>query len=149
MKINLGGGYIDIPGYLKLDKQPEWGGVRANVIADLEEGLPFPDRSIDVLNASHIFEHIRNFIPLMNECWRVLKDDGFMMVTVPAFPSDGAIAPPDHVRYFVQKTFHCLEKEFCPPDRKAWAVEVNVQFISPLFAEADTEAIFALMRPVR
>ena len=67
MKVNLGGGYIDIPGYLKLDKQAEWAGVRADVIADLEEGLPFPDRSIDVLNASHIFEHINNFIPLMNE----------------------------------------------------------------------------------
>lgn len=145
MKINLGGGRQRIPGYINIDKHPEY----ADVLADLEEGLPFPDKSVDVINASHIFEHIHNFENLMNECRRVLKDDGFLMAATPAFPSDGAIAPPGHVRYFIQKTFHCFKKDLCTIDREPWILEMNVEILGAFLKRGDCQQIFVLMRPDR
>ena len=115
IKVNLGAGKQSIPGYFGLDRNPEWAGVRADVVADLDAGLPFADRSLDVINACHVLEHIRNLIQLMNECWRVLNDDGFMMAAVPIFPSDAAVGPPDHVRFFTATTFMHFERVYCPP----------------------------------
>lgn len=151
MRVNLGGGHIRIPGYVQLDKQPEWRGVSADLVADLEEGLPFPDRSVDVINAAHIFEHINNFIPLMNECWRVLKDDGFMMVAVPVFPSVIAIAPPDHVRFFVPETFgYFLRSSKHPLAHKCWKLEINVEMKLPFRGkETRDPQLFFLMTPDR
>lgn len=135
---------------MKLDLDPEWEGIRTDVIADLEEGLPFPDRSLDVINAAHIFEHIYNFIPLMNECWRCLKDDGFMMVAVPVFPSDAAAGPPDHVRFFTQTTFMCFERAWCPPGRMPWIRECSVEMTGPFLGQGTSEPqLFTLMRPDR
>lgn len=151
MKLNLGGGHIRIPGYLQVDKQPEWGGVSADVVTDLEEGLPFPDQSVDVINAAHIFEHVKNFLPLMEECWRVLKDDGFMMVAVPVFPSEAAVAPPDHVRYFTAGTFEYFRKDNMHPfERKPWIIELKVEMNQPFLSgeEKDPQS-FLLMRPDR
>lgn len=146
MKLDLGGGKNEVPGYLNVDKYGEY----ADVVADLEYGLPFADRSIEVINASHFFEHINNFVELMNECWRVLKDDGFLMVAVPAFPCEGAVASPAHVRFFTQKTLHLFEDKAKSPgfERKHWVVEANVEL--PVFmVDKGDQQIFVLMRPDR
>lgn len=39
--------------------------------------FPFPDRSFDVVCCNHIYEHVPDSRTLMEEIWRVLKDDGF------------------------------------------------------------------------
>jgi len=151
VKLNLGGGHIRIPGYLQVDKQPEWLGVRADIVADLEEGLPFEDRSVDVINVAHVFEHINNFIPLMDECWRVLKDDGFMMVAVPVFPSVIAVSPPDHVRFFVPETFWYFWRSSKHPMRhKYWTSEMSIEMELPFRGKDSKDPqLFVLLRPDR
>lgn len=148
MKLDLGGGKNKIPGYINVDKYPEY----ADVIADLEEGLPLPDRSVDVINASHIFEHINNFVPLMNECWRVLKDDGFLMACVPTYPGRMAVNDPTHVRFFTPDTFaYFVTDLYCAPGTPRWIKEVSVEMSDPGPKEAlaDLTFVWILMRPDR
>lgn len=148
MKLDLGGGKNNIPGYVNVDKYPEY----ADVLVDLEEGLPFADRSIDVINSAHLFEHINNFIPLMNECWRVLKDDGFLMASVPLYPGKEAVNDPSHVRFFTVETWaYFTSDRFCIPGTKQWIMEVSVEMSAPGRTEvlADRRFGWFLMRPKR
>ena len=41
------------------------------------------DESIDVINATELFEHVKNPEKGLKECYRVLKKDGVMILSVP------------------------------------------------------------------
>jgi ubiquinone/menaquinone biosynthesis C-methylase UbiE len=45
--------------------------------------LPFADRSFDVIIASSVFEYLSNSLTSLRELRRVLRDDGFLICTVP------------------------------------------------------------------
>lgn len=47
--------------------------------------LKFPDNYFDVVTLFDVVEHIQNDRVALNECKRVLKKDGFLLLTVPAF----------------------------------------------------------------
>lgn len=57
----------------------------ADLYWDLRDGIPFPSQSIDMIYASHIFEHIPflGLCALIKECYRVLKPEGKLSVCVP------------------------------------------------------------------
>jgi SAM-dependent methyltransferase len=73
------------------------------------EKLPFPDQSLDSVSAFDVFEHIPRqifmpgegiiypFISLMNELYRVLKPNGLLLASIPAFPHPDAFKDPTHV----------------------------------------------------
>ncbi|MDQ6671173.1 MAG: methyltransferase domain-containing protein [Chloroflexota bacterium] len=52
---------------------------------DLRNGVPFPDRSFDVVYHSHVLEHIDYELAagFIQECYRVLKTNGILRVVVP------------------------------------------------------------------
>ena len=52
------------------------------VIGDIEN-LPFRDSCVDVVNARHIFEHLRNPFGALKECYRVLEKSGVLIISVP------------------------------------------------------------------
>jgi SAM-dependent methyltransferase len=83
----------------------------ADVVADLEDGLPFKNESVDVLYASHVMEHIHKFPELMQECYRVLKPRGLLHIKVPDAGCRAAIADPTHYRYFVPETFYHFDED--------------------------------------
>jgi len=57
-----------------------------NVInTNIEKGLPFKDKTFDVVFCSHVLEHIFSPHLLLLEIWRVLKDDGIIILYVPRF----------------------------------------------------------------
>ena len=51
--------------------------------ADLNESLPFKDRSFDVVFCSHTLEHVYSPLLLLKEFNRVLKDSGLVIIAVP------------------------------------------------------------------
>lgn len=107
LKIDLGGGRNPKEGFVCVDQIPE-----AEYQVDLESGsLPFDDGAVDEIYSSHTFEHIENIIPLMNECWRVLKDNGKLEIHVPDFRSMLAWQDPTHKRYWTSESmkFFCGE----------------------------------------
>ena len=55
MKVDIGGGLYPREGYTTIDQAD------ADIICNLDEGIPLPDNSVGVLNASHIIEHLRPY----------------------------------------------------------------------------------------
>ena len=81
------------------------------IVADLEEGLPFDDESVDLIYASHVFEHIRKFPELMQECHRVLKPRGVLSLKVPMGGCRAAMADPTHYWQFAPETWYHFDKD--------------------------------------
>jgi len=92
---------------------------------DLDDGLPFPDRSFDVVFAGEVIEHVLDVDFLIDEVNRVLKDKGFVVMTTPNLASLGRRlllllgknpvietswkkGSAGHVRYFVKNTLFDL-----------------------------------------
>ena len=95
-KINLGNGNRYLENYINIDKSKK---ANPDLVLDLEkDNIPYEDNSIDEVLATHILEHIQNIIPLMNECYRVLKEGGRMIIEVPQ--GLGQDCDPTHVRRF-------------------------------------------------
>ena len=101
--LNLGCG----PNYYDSDNNTKWINIdksksfRADEYLDFDDAnlkLPYDDETIDYIEAHHILEHIKNIIPLMNECYRILKKGGMMNIKVPQ--GIGTWADPTHVRAF-------------------------------------------------
>lgn len=100
MKINLGCGKIHKNGYVNVDWiEP------ADEVYDVTEGMPYDDGSVDLIEADNLFEHFDNdeFKEVMNECWRVLKQGGYLWIKSPDALNwfEGAFADPTHKRFFV------------------------------------------------
>jgi SAM-dependent methyltransferase len=112
-------------------------GSGVDVQADLAHGLPFADRSVDVIFAVHILEHLIDFLPLVDECHRVLRGDGVLHVLSPWWRYVNAVADPTHLRLLDVQTI----KGICnrPGSPLRWY---------PLHAGCDGASIFGDLMPL-
>lgn len=105
-RLNVGCGRNIIEGWLNLDVMPL---PSIDIVADLENcattPLPIESDSIDEFLLSHVIEHIRNPLPLMQELWRVAKPEARMVIRVPHGGSDDAWEDPTHVRAYFTNSF--------------------------------------------
>lgn len=99
MKIDLGGGFGCPEGYKSVDLK------NADIIADLDEGIPLPDNSVGVVRAWDILEHIQDKQKIMSEIHRVLCDGGWLLVGVPSTDGRGAFQDPTHVSFWNENSF--------------------------------------------
>ena len=67
--------------------------------------LPFKKDEFDMIIASHVLEHISNFVPLIKEMWRITKNKGLIKIKTPFYSSWGQFNDPTHVRSFTPFTF--------------------------------------------
>lgn len=100
MKVDIGGGLNPYPGYYTVDLRET-----ADLQADLNEGIPLPDNSVGVLNASHILEHLHDKHKIMSEIHRVLAHGGWAFIEVPSTDGRGAFQDPTHVSYWNENCF--------------------------------------------
>ncbi|MCK5282109.1 MAG: class I SAM-dependent methyltransferase [Nanoarchaeota archaeon] len=49
--------------------------------ADITKRLPFPDGSFNKIVCSLVISHVKKLVPIFKEMKRVLKDDGFIVIT--------------------------------------------------------------------
>jgi len=70
----------EYPNSIGVDINPDLG---ADVVCDVERGLPFKDNYADMITSSHFMEHVRDFGFLMREIHRVLKDGGKLRMILP------------------------------------------------------------------
>lgn len=79
--IQIGGGKNYLSGFINIDLcEP------ADIICDVREGLPLPDQSASFIYCEHFLEHLDYPISVelfLNECFRVLKTDGKIVIGVP------------------------------------------------------------------
>ena len=105
-RLNVGCGRNIIDGWVNLDVMSLPG---IDIVADLEDcaitPLPFEDDSFDEFLLSHVIEHIRNPLPLMQELWRIAKPNAKMVIRVPHGASDDAWEDPTHVRAYFSNSF--------------------------------------------
>lgn len=99
LKVDIGGGLFPRAGYTTIDMED------ADIICDLNEGIPLEDNSVGVLNASHIIEHLRDPIKTMREIHRVLAHGGWAFIEVPSTEGNGAWCDPTHVSFWNEDSF--------------------------------------------
>lgn len=89
--VNLGSGSKNLPGVLNVDKAEEgehgaggrkFDGAHPDLTADAGD-LPFEDGSIDFICAAHLLEHMIDPLATLDEWRRVMKDDGWIYLTLP------------------------------------------------------------------
>lgn len=67
--------------------------------------LDFEDDSVDEFLLSHVLEHIRFTLPLMQELYRIAKPNALCTIRVPHGASDDAWEDPTHVRPYFPGSF--------------------------------------------
>lgn len=99
MKLNLGCGYNKFDGYVNVDYDPA---CEPDVVANLEERLPFDDDSVDEVILYHVLEHLgqdtKTYFNVWKELYRVLKHQGEIKITVPHWNHENFHHDPTHVR---------------------------------------------------
>jgi SAM-dependent methyltransferase len=112
-RLHLGCGRNILSGWVNLDLQP---GEGIDVTADLdrcgETPLPFAADTFDEFLASHLFEHLHNPLPFMQELYRIAKPGAKAIFRVPYGSSDDALEDPTHVRQCFLSTFGYFSQPF-------------------------------------
>lgn len=98
--VDIGGGLNPWPNYTTVDLRTD-----ADYVHDLNDGIPLPDNSVGVLNASHILEHLHDKTKIMAEIHRVLAPGGWAFIEVPSTDGRGAFQDPTHVSYWNENSF--------------------------------------------
>jgi SAM-dependent methyltransferase len=111
-KLNIGCGDQRLPGFVNLDKVDAEG---IDILYDLDQAsyqqmkyrdlAHVPDNSFDRMLMSHVFEHLNNVLPAMEELWRVAKPGCSLVIMTPYGSSDNADEDPTHVRRVFKNTF--------------------------------------------
>lgn len=66
-----------------LYKADRWAELRLH---DLEEGIPYPDESFDIVVCEQVLEHLNRAPFVLSELHRVLRPGGMLIAGVPSFP---------------------------------------------------------------
>jgi SAM-dependent methyltransferase len=154
-KLNLGCGHTVLPGWLNLDRFAAPG---VDLVVDLEAcqpgRIPLPDDALDEVQASHLLEHIRAPLPLMQELHRVTRHDGLCTIRVPYGSSDDAWEDPTHVRpYFMDSFGYFGQPYYWRADygyRGDWRVEkLELVLNDPTLKEASLDELARAVRTRR
>jgi hypothetical protein len=112
-RLNVGCGRNIRQGWVNLDATALPG---VDIVADLDRctdrPLPLAEDSIEEFLLSHVLEHIRQPLPLMQELWRIAKPGALMTVRLPYGSSDDAHEDPTHVRQYFLHSFGYFSQPF-------------------------------------
>ena len=113
VKLDIGSGWNQEPGFINIDCRQLPG---VDIVHDVESlPWPLPDVCATLVMARHMVEHInptnQGFIKFMDECWRVLKIGGQMMLVTPYAGSPGYWADPTHINGCTPKTWDYFDPE--------------------------------------
>ena len=126
MKLNIACGKDYRTGYINLDLT----NTKADIITDIEEGLPLDDNSCTEILAYRILEHINphkmDFV--LNEIYRIAKPNCILKIIVP-FDNILGRADLDHKRGFNWNTFLCLEQ---PLEDSTSKIKLRLRMISKI-----------------
>lgn len=114
--------------------------------ANIEKRLPFDNKSFDVVFCSNVLEHVFSPHLLLLEIWRVLKDDGLVILFVPRYSNYFLVskffkdyASDDHINAFsigtlsflLQRSgFHVVEKRGFITSSPKWFNIVSKQLLN-------------------
>lgn len=122
VKVELGCGRTKNEGYIGIDRFSLPG---VDIVADLDQGIPMEDDSVDVIFACHSLEHFSDLRHIMSEIYRICKDGAIIHILSPYYNTATNLANIYHKQVFNEDTFRffCrnednpfIEKEewYCP-----------------------------------
>lgn len=116
MKINLGGGFKRIEGFLNVDADPL---TKPDTVVNIEtDKWPYSDNTVDEVRAHHILEHIGDgFFHVMQELYRVCKDGAIIDIAVPHHRSEVWYGDVTHRRFITIDNLRQFSKK-----ENAWHV---------------------------
>lgn len=118
IRLDIGSGPNPKEGHEGVDQYPFDGKVK-HVMDVRKRPWPWKDSSVEEIHCSHFLEHLTGLerCGFLNECYRVLKPDGKMLLIVPHWASCRAYGDPTHqwppvsemFFYYLDKTWRLKE----------------------------------------
>jgi SAM-dependent methyltransferase len=94
--------------------------------------LPFKDKTYDLVGAFDVLEHIEDHEGALKEWGRVLKDDGAIVITVPAYQwlwSDHDVSLHHKRRYTTKRLAAVAKKAGLRPEKKSYAIVFSLPMV--------------------
>lgn len=122
--VNLGCGKQNPPETYGVDIMDVPG---VDLVADLNNGIPLPDETFDVVLAIDFLEHIdqKKNIQLMEEIYRILKPGGRLVFEVPSTDGNnqGAFCDPTHNSFWnIYKFKYFMDDKFTEGQRDLYGI---------------------------
>jgi len=86
-----------------------------DIVLDVADMKQIENQSVDVICACELFEHVADIERGLDECIRVLKSDGYLIISVP-FLSAVHADPSDYQRWTEHKWRKEIEQRLCQID---------------------------------
>lgn len=155
LKLDLGGAFNKPDGYTSLDLLDD-----ADIVCDITEGIPLPDNSVGIVRAYDFLEHIprlsyklkevqkfsgsytelvkeNDFVNLMNEIYRVLAPNGWLLTATPSCNTKAGWQDPTHVNPINTNTFwYFTNKEY-----SKYVPEISCRFQDTRIWETNVDSI--------
>ena len=113
LSLNVGCGRTVLNGWVNLDVSPLPG---VDLVCDLETlrqtPIPLPDNSVEKFLLSHVIEHVRDALGLMQELWRLAAPDATCVIRTPHGASDDSWEDQTHVRPYFTNSFGYFSQPF-------------------------------------
>ena len=103
---------------------------RITKVADI--ALPFKAKTYDVVGAFDVLEHIEKQIEALKEWKRVIKDDGAIIITVPAYQwlwSDHDVSLHHKRRYTTKRLAEAAKKAGLKVEKKSYAIVFSLPLV--------------------
>jgi hypothetical protein len=143
LRLNLGCGGEVISGWLNHDRTMRPG---VDLAWDLRERpWPLDDDSCERILARDVLEHLADVVGFMDECWRLLKPGGTLVVQAVLAQTQNQWIDPTHVRGFVPASFEYFDPTYDYGLRYGrWYTERGWQLI---LSEIGGTNVVAVLRP--
>ena len=107
-RLNVGCGMDIRKDWINLDLHKLQG---VDVVHNIEKiPWPFKNDYFDEIECFHVLEHVE-YIPIMEEAYRILKKNGIIRIAVPHFTSQYSFIDPTHRKLFSIRTFDFFIKD--------------------------------------
>lgn len=118
MNVNLGCGEKKINGAIGVDFRKT---NATDIIHDLRVfPWPFEDEQFENAIANDIIEHMLYVIPFLDECWRITKPGGHLIIHTDYFTSEQSYTDPTHLHYFTLESFDFFDPDTSWGKRYGW-----------------------------
>lgn len=105
-RLNVGCGRNIMEGWVNLDSASLPG---VDLVCDLDDlrtkTIDLPAESVELFLLSHVIEHIRDSLGLMQELWRLALPNALAVIRVPHGGTDDAWEDPTHIRPYFPTSF--------------------------------------------
>lgn len=95
--------------------------------------LPYKDKSYDVVGAFDVLEHIDDHVGALKEWRRIIKDDGAIVITVPAYQwlwSEHDVSLHHQRRYTTKSLMDAAAKAGLKPEKRSYAISFSLPLVA-------------------